>query len=57
MMMQSNPADTTGYMILGFVVILLPILIYLMSMVIRFRNINHELEMLEEIGVRGRKKK
>jgi ABC-type tungstate transport system substrate-binding protein len=57
MMMQINPADTTGYMILGFVVILLPILIYLMSMVIRFRNLNHELGMLEEIGVQERKKK
>lgn len=56
-MMQINPADTTGYMILGFVVILLPILIYLMSMVIRFRNLNHELGMLEEIGVQERKKK
>jgi len=52
MFLQDAPADTANYMILGFGVILGLIGLYLASLVVRWRNAQRDLRMLEEIGAR-----
>lgn len=48
-LLQEAPADTTGYMILGYSVIFGVILIYLFSLVVRQNNMKKELDMLAEL--------
>jgi len=55
MFLQETTANTFNYMILGFGVILGVIVFYLISLVARFRNLNQDLELLNEIEVDGRK--
>jgi len=43
------PAETMGYMIAGFAVIFGFMLIYLVSLVVRNRSLQRDLEMLEEL--------
>jgi len=47
--LQQGPANTTAYMIAGYVVIFGVILIYLASLAIRRRNLNQDLEVLEQL--------
>ena len=47
--MQEGPANTVNYMIAGYVVIFSVILIYLVSLVIRNRNLKQDLEVLEDV--------
>jgi hypothetical protein len=54
MFLQEAPADTVSYMILGFGVILGTIGLYLVSLVVRWRNAQRDLRMLEEIEARPR---
>jgi hypothetical protein len=54
MFLQEAPADTVSYMILGFGVILGTIGLYLVSLVVRWRNATRDLRMLEEIEAKPR---
>ena len=49
MIFQSAPPDTTVFMVLGYAIILLVIGGYLASLVIRHRNLQKDLEVLQEI--------
>ena len=46
---QEGPAETTAYMIAGYVVIFGVMLIYLASLYIRRRNLKQDLEVLQEL--------
>ncbi len=50
--LQQGPAQTTGYMIAGFGVIFGVMAIYLISLYVRSRNLEQDLEMLEQIQER-----
>lgn len=45
---QATP-DTSGYMIAGYVVIFVVMLVYLASLVVRHRNLKADYETLQEI--------
>jgi len=47
--LQDGPANTTSYMIAGYAVIFGVMLIYLISLLVRQRNLQKDLEVLEEI--------
>ncbi len=47
--LQEGPANTTNFMIAGYAVIFGVMLIYLFSLLIRQRNLQKDLEVLEEI--------
>jgi hypothetical protein len=47
--MLDAPPDTLSYMFAGYIVIFGVMVIYLISLVIRHRNLNQELETLEEL--------
>ena len=49
MLFQDAPANTTTYMIAGYAVIFGVMLIYLISLYLRKRNLNQDLEVLEEL--------
>ena len=46
---QQAPAETTRYMIAGYSVIFTVILGYIVSIVIRRRNLERDVEMLKEL--------
>lgn len=48
MYLQETPANTLNYMIAGYVVIFGVMLIYLVSLRLRRRNLQQDLEVLEE---------
>lgn len=50
MFFQDAPANTTTFMIAGYAVIFGVMLIYLISLYLRQRNLNQDLEVLEEAG-------
>lgn len=50
-LLQEGPANTTSYMIAGYTIIFGVMLIYLISLFVRQRNLNKDLEVLEEIQV------
>ena len=50
-LLQEGPADTTDFMIAGYAIIFGVMLIYLISLLVRQRNLNKDLEVLEEIQV------
>ena len=47
--LQEGPANTTNFMIAGYAVIFGVMLIYLISLMVRQRNLQKDLEVLEEI--------
>lgn len=47
--MESTPADTMVYFVAGYAVIFGIMLIYLVSLVVRHRNLIQEKQMLEEL--------
>jgi len=49
--LQDSPANTTSYMIAGYAVIFGVMLIYLISLLVRQRNLQKDLEVLEEIQI------
>jgi hypothetical protein len=51
-LLQESPANTTNYMIAGYAVIFGVMLIYLISIYVRRRNLKQELELLEELQER-----
>ncbi len=46
---QEGAAQTTGYMIAGYAVIFGSMLLYLVSVIMRRRSLEQDLEVLEEI--------
>jgi hypothetical protein len=49
MFLQQGPAETTNYMILGFALIFIPMLIHLWSIYIRNKNLEQDLALMEEL--------
>ena len=49
LLLQEGPANTTNYMIAGYAVIFGFMLIYLISLLVRQRNLQKDLEVMEEI--------
>jgi len=47
--LQDAPANTTTYMIAGYTVIFGLMLIYLVSLIVRRRNLQQDAEMLEAL--------
>ncbi len=47
--LQDAPANTTSYMIAGYAVIFGVMAFYLASIVIRFRNLKQEFEILQDL--------
>ncbi len=46
---MQGPADTLNYMIAGYAVIFTVLIVYLVSLVIRWRNLRQDKEMLEHL--------
>lgn len=46
---QQAPAETTRYMVAGYIVIFSIMLLYVLSLVIRQRNLERDLETLKEM--------
>jgi hypothetical protein len=53
MLLQEAPANTLNYMIAGYIVIFGIMLIYLVSLRLRRRNLQQDLEVLEETQEAG----
>jgi hypothetical protein len=49
LLLQQGPAETTSYMIAGYAVIFGVMLIYLVSLYIRRRNLEQDIQILDEI--------
>jgi hypothetical protein len=49
LLLQEGPADTTSYMIAGYAIIFGVMLLYLISLLVRQRNLQKDMEVLEEI--------
>ena len=49
MLTLQAPADTLSYMLLGFGVIFLALGVLILSLIVRFRNLNRDMEILKEI--------
>jgi hypothetical protein len=47
--LQQGPPDTVGYMIFGYVVIFGVMFIYLASLIMRHRNLQRDIEILEDL--------
>jgi hypothetical protein len=56
MFLETMP-DTSGYMIGGYAFAFITMAIYLISLVIRNRNLNQDLAMLEELEKEAQQKK
>ena len=50
MFLQDPTPDTSGYMIAGYAVAFGVMAIYLVSMIVRFRNLNQDQELLKAIS-------
>lgn len=48
-MLQQAPADTLPYMLLGFGVIFLTLGLLILSLIVRFKNLGRDLEILTEV--------
>jgi hypothetical protein len=51
MFLQQNPAETFNYMVLGFSVILGVLFVYIISILVRFRNLKKDITLLQEVEV------
>ncbi len=49
------PPDTSAYMLAGYIIIFGVMAIYLISLVVRRRNLNQDLETLEELEDKEKK--
>lgn len=54
MLLQETPVNTFNYMLLGFIAILGIMALFLVSLVVRFRNLYRDLEQLEGNDVNER---
>jgi hypothetical protein len=48
-LLQIGPAETTSYMIAGYSVIFGVMLIYLVSLIVRQRNLKQDMELLQDL--------
>lgn len=48
MLLQEGPADTFGYMLFGYAVILVTMAFYIVSLRVRSKNLQKDLELLTE---------
>ena len=53
LLLQEGPAETTDYMILGFVVIFGTMLAHVISLWVRQRNLEKDIELLEQLEEQG----
>jgi hypothetical protein len=53
MSLEQAPAETFNYMVFGFSVILSVLLLYILSLVVRFRNLKRDLMVLKEVDAKG----
>lgn len=52
-LVQQSTPDTSNYMIGGFAVIFISMLVYLISLVVRGRNLRQDLEILQDLEDRS----
>ena len=52
-LLQEGPAETTGFMIAGYAVVFGVMLIYLISLYLRRRNLEQDMEVLQELEEGG----
>ncbi len=52
MLLQTAPADTTSYMLIGFALIFGTIGLYVLSLYVRSRNLKKDLAVLAEVEPR-----
>ena len=50
MFLQEAPADTFNYMAFGFVVILGSMGFYLLSLINRYRNLQRDMDLIDEVS-------
>jgi len=53
MFLQEAPAETFSYMAFGFVVILGTMGLYLLSLFNRYRNMERDMELLDEVSAKA----
>ena len=49
MLLQEGPAQTSAYMVAGYIVIFGVMLIYLVSLIVRAKNLGEDLRVLKEM--------
>ncbi len=49
LLLQQAPAETTNYMVAGYAVIFSVMLLYVISLVLRRRNLQRDMAMLKEL--------
>ncbi len=54
--LQDPPPDTSGYMIAGYIIAFFVMGIYVASLIIRWRNLNQDQQLLEELETERHKK-
>ena len=52
MFLQEAPAETFNYMAFGYVVILGTMGLYLLSLINRYRNLERDMELLDELSAK-----
>ena len=52
MLLQEAPADTFNFMAFGFIVILGTMGLYLLSLINRYRNLEQDMELLDELSAK-----
>ena len=50
MFFQEAPAETFNYLVFGYAVILGTMALFVASLLIRFKNLRRDLELLDELG-------
>ncbi len=53
MFLQEVPAETFNYMAFGFVAILGTMGLYLLSLINRYRNLERDMELLDELSAKA----
>ncbi len=51
-LLQEGPAQTTNYMLLGYAVIFGVMLLYVLSLYLRQRNLERDLELMQDLQER-----
>ncbi len=53
MFLQEAPAETFNYMAFGFIVILGTMGLYILSLINRYRNLERDMELLDELNAKA----
>jgi len=53
MFLQEAPAETFNYMAFGFIVILGTMGLYVLSLINRYRNLEKDVELLDEVSAKS----